>query len=130
MGIKYAVAEDFFDTWSDSMAYVLGYIYADGSLEDSIGIRGKYLRITSTDSDRIVAIKRLLQAAHPIVVERRVGNRKPLYLLRIGSTRLYTRLFSMGVTPRKSHTMQFPLVPQKNVPAFVRGYFDGDGGVY
>jgi len=29
MGIKYAVNEDFFKTWTPTMAYLLGFIYAD-----------------------------------------------------------------------------------------------------
>ena len=43
MGLKYPVNEKFFDAWSSEMAYVLGFIFADGSLEDSPNIRGKYI---------------------------------------------------------------------------------------
>ena len=53
MGIKYRVNENFFEKWSPLMAYVLGYIYADGNLDDSPYMRGKYIKITSTDLDSI-----------------------------------------------------------------------------
>jgi len=33
MGIKYQINSDFFKTWTQEMAYVLGFITADGSLE-------------------------------------------------------------------------------------------------
>lgn len=72
MGIRYAINERFFDEWSVEMAYVLGYLYADGSLESAPYIRGKYIRVTSTDEDRIVAIRRLLSSKHRIAVEKKV----------------------------------------------------------
>lgn len=130
MGIKYAVNEGFFSEWSNEMAYVLGFIFADGSLEDSPYIRGKYLRICNTDQDRIEAIKRLLSSSHTIVKTEAFENRKSRYLLRIGNHALYDSLVDIGVTPRKSFTMQFPSVPPAVLPHFVRGYFDGDGCVH
>lgn len=131
MGIKYSCNERFFDTWSPEMAYLLGYIYADGSLEIAPKMRGKYLRIGSTDKDRIVVAKALLNSEHTIVKEERPGKRKKFYLLRIGSHYICHRLLQIGLTPNKSLTMQFP----KNIPSdlmhhFVRGYFDGDGCIY
>lgn len=130
MGIRYAVNHDFFKKWSNEMAYVLGYIYADGNLEDAAYLRGKYVRATSTDRDRVEAIKSLMASDHTIVENIPGGNRKPRYLLRIGSHVLYNDLLTLGVTPRKSLVMRFPDVPRKFVAAFVRGYFDGDGCVY
>lgn len=109
------------------MAYVLGYLYADGSLEDAPYIRGKYVRVTSTDEDRIVAIRSLLKSEHTIVRETQGGLRKHRYLLRIGSGRLFDALISIGITPRKSLTMKFPVVPNLYFGSFLRGYFDGDG---
>ena len=41
------------------MAYVLGYLYADGSLSDCSYIRAKYISVTSTDKDRIELFKSL-----------------------------------------------------------------------
>lgn len=130
MGIKYAVNADFFTHWSNEMAYVLGFIFADGSLEDASYLRGKYVRATCTDKDRIEAIKSLMSSGHSIVRLVPGGNRKPRYLLRIGSHKLYADLISHGVTPRKSLTMKFPEPPRRFSAAFIRGYFDGDGCVF
>ncbi len=130
MGIRYKVNEVFFDQWSDQMAYVLGFLYADGSLEDASYIRGKYVRVTNTDHDRIEAIKKLLDSEHTVVQEDKGGNYKRRYLLRIGNSKMYDQLISLGLTPRKSLTMKFPKVPEKYLGPFVRGYFDGDGCVY
>lgn len=109
------------------MAYVLGYLYADGSMEDSPYIRGKYVRVTSTDRDRIETIKSLLESEHAVVREVQNARRKPRFLLRIGSGRLFDALIKIGVAPRKSLTMKFPIVPNLYFGSFLRGYFDGDG---
>lgn len=112
------------------MAYVLGYIYADGSLENSPLIRGKYIRVSSTDRDRIEAIRICLRSEHTIVTERPPGNRKPRFLLRIGNKKMYEQLMALGLTPNKSLTMLFPNIPKKYLQDFIRGYFDGDGCVF
>jgi len=68
MGIKYKVNENFFKEWSPIMAYVLGYWYADGSLEDASYLRGKYIRVTSIDKSTIEKIRDWLDSEHAIVV--------------------------------------------------------------
>lgn len=127
MGVKYAVDESFFEKWNDPMAYVLGYIYADGNLGDSPYIRGKYLSVTSIDYDRIESVRALMKSAHTIVWEKKRERGKQRFLLRIGNKKLFDTLIEIGVTPRKSLSMTFPSVPQRYLGAFVRGYFDGDG---
>lgn len=127
MGVKYSVDELFFEKWNDRMAYVLGYIYADGNLEDSYRIRGKYLRVTSIDYDRVESIQILMKSAHTIILEKLRERGKQRFLLRIGNKNIFDSLIRMGVTPRKSLTMLFPSVPRHHLGAFVRGYFDGDG---
>ncbi len=112
------------------MAYVLGFLFADGSLEDAPYLRGKYVRVTSTDKDRIVVIRSLLHSTHTIVQQDARGNHKKKYLLRIGSHALFESLVGLGVTPHKSLTMSFPAVPDEFLGDFIRGYFDGDGGAY
>ncbi|PIP87427.1 hypothetical protein COW81_00275 [Candidatus Campbellbacteria bacterium CG22_combo_CG10-13_8_21_14_all_36_13] len=130
MGIKYKVNEDFFKKWSREMAYMLGYIYADGHLEDAPYIRGKYLRITSIDKDSIVNLRKLLNSDHKIVITPKIGNRKTHYLLRIGSHVIFNDLLKHGLYPKKSLTIKLPNVPEKYVGDFVRGYFDGDGCIH
>ena len=127
MGLKYRVNEQFFDTWTEEMAYVLGYIYADGHLIRAPEMRGHYVCITSTDYDRLALFKKLLQAEHKITKRNRGGNYKEIYLLRIGSKRLYQKLCGFGLTPHKSLILRLPVIPKAYFGAFVRGYFDGDG---
>lgn len=131
MGIKYKVDETFFEKWSPNMAYVLGYIYADGSLNDSPYMRGKYIQITSTDKDSIQRIKRWLKSEHKINSAKSsfIGG-KICFVLRIGSHKIYNDLFKLGLYPNKSLTIGFPKISEKYLGHFIRGYFDGDGCVH
>ncbi len=113
------------------MAYVLGYLYADGSLSDCSYIRARYISVTSIDKDRIILFKKLLKSEHKIKVEAQlVETRQTRYTLRIGSHRLYARLGEIGLYPNKSLNVKFPKVPNTQLRHFIRGYFDGDGCVY
>jgi hypothetical protein len=130
VGIKYAVNERFFEAWSPEMAYVLGYIYADGSLVYDPISRGSYVGITSTDPDILFAIRTVLSSEHKIRREIPHGNRKIKFALRIGNVALYKSLTKHGLYQNKSLTITFPKVPQDYLFDFTRGYFDGDGCVH
>ena len=67
MGIKYKINRDFFKAWTPEMAYVLGFIAADGSLEDASYLRGKYLRICSSDINILEKIKAVMNSEHKII---------------------------------------------------------------
>ncbi|HBU07589.1 MAG TPA: hypothetical protein DEB09_05950 [Candidatus Magasanikbacteria bacterium] len=130
MGIKYSINEKFFDKWSDKMAYVLGFFYADGSMEDASYLRGKYIRFSSTDGELLNEIKMVLKSQHKIYKSPSYGTHKAKYLLRIGSHKLYKSLEKIGLYPNKSLTIQLPKIPKKYFFDFLRGYLDGDGCIY
>lgn len=127
MGIKYKINENFFKTWSRNSAYILGFFFADGSLEDASYIRGKYIRFSNTDRSLIERIKTSMVSSHKIVAIPAFGARKEKYLLRIGSHDIYHDLENLGLHPCKSLNMKFPRIPYRFLSDFVRGYFDGDG---
>ncbi len=130
MGIKYKVNANFFEKWTPEMAYLLGYLYADGSLEDASYLRGKYLRLTSTDFELVDFTKKVLGSEHTIVtIPPKSKLEKTRYFLRIGNHKIFDDLIGLGLHPKKSLTMKFPQVPQRFLSHFVRGYFDGDGHV-
>lgn len=130
MGIKYCVNKDFFKQWTQEMAYTLGYLYADGSLEDASYIRGKYIRVSSVERNNIYKIRQWMSSEHSIVTTKASSkNAKGGYLLRIGSHEIYNDLVRLGLHPNKSSTMQFPSIPKRFLQHFIRGYFDGDGCV-
>lgn len=129
MGIKYKVNEKFFYKWSPKMAYVLGYIYADGSIHESN--RGSYLSISSIDEKTIKKIRSWLSSGHKIYKMKFAWQkRRNQYVLRIGDREIYNSLLHHGIFPNKSLTVIFPKVPKKYLNPFILGYFDGDGCIY
>lgn len=135
MGIKYKVNRQFFKNWSPQMAYVLGFVSADGSLEDASYLRGKYLRICSSDKEILEKIKKAMNSEHTIVTikpkEVYMWGKKYIskeqYMLRIGSHEIYNDLIELGITPKKSKIINLPDMPQRYAADFCRGYLDGDG---
>ena len=131
MGIKYDVNESFFDSWNTRMAYVLGYLYADGYILETPNMRGKYISVTSIDRGSIERIRDWMASKHTITKrESQWKNGNPTYMLRIGSHKLYDSLVVLGLYPYKSLTVELPEIPVEYFMDFVRGYFDGDGCVH
>ena len=138
MGIKYNVDSNFFKAWSPEMSYVLGFVTADGSLEDAPYLRGKYLRVCSSDIEIMQKIKLIMDSEHYITVikpkeflsrgKKYIWREK--YVLRIGSHTIYNDLIKLGITPNKSKTIRFLDVPPEFLLYFIRGYLDGDGCIY
>src|SRR5438876_697132 len=114
MGIKYCIDENFFNNWAPEMAYILGYLYADGSMEDASYLRGKYVRVTSIDRSTIIKIRKQFKSQHTIVsLKPNQFAGKQRYFLRIGSHKLYDSLFRLGLRPNKSLSMTFPKIPDE-----------------
>ena len=139
---RISINQDFFKNWSPSMAYVLGFIFADGAIEDvQKSSRTCYLSIiaSSKDLNILEQIKIVMNSNHklykrkaqieefPNLKEYKSGER---FVFRVGSKLMYNDLLNLGVTPRKSLTILFPKIPSKFLSHFVRGYFDGDGCLY
>lgn len=113
------------------MAYALGYITADGNVLHDELARAYYLKITSTDLERLEYFKTLLGSAHPIrELPKSSKSAKRIYALRIGDKKLFDALVRLGMDEKKSLTMELPSIPKKYVSHYLRGYFDGDGCVF
>jgi hypothetical protein len=113
------------------MAYILGFIYADGSIDRCPKIRASYLNIGSTDKDILVSIRKAMGSVHRIKIKAPSKlSKKTFYLFRIGSNYLCDALERHGVFPHKSLTIQLPRIPLDMLGHFARGYFDGDGCVH
>ena len=123
---KHPVNSHFFKVWSPKMAYVLGFIAADGNICHSG--RAHTLHIACDDQDIIEKIKSVIEYKGPIHQKPRI-NGKISYSLRICDPIIFQDLNSLGITERKSLTLIPPKIPQDFVRHFIRGYFDGDGSV-
>lgn len=134
---RYNCNVDFFKQWTDEMAYVLGFLYADGDIVDAISSRTQYIKFVSTDKEIIEKIKVVMKSEHPISVrtpqwhihKNGIYKSRELFILRIGSRRMFNDLIRLGVIPNKSKIIILPAIPLPCFSYFVRGYFDGDGSV-
>lgn len=120
---------------TEAKAYFLGLICADGCVLDTKG-RSLQLSINLQAQDGYV-LERFAKdigftgkiPLYSYSGEKR-KNCQDFYLLKMSSNRLCEDLIKMGVTPRKSLTLNFPSdVPDYLIHHFIRGYFDGDGWI-
>lgn len=119
------------------MAYVLGFIYADGCLIDAHNSsRTQYIGITSKDSSLLHKINQALGCNKPLYERQPQIRKYPngkiyknslTYTLRIGNKVIFNDLIKLGLTPRKSLSLKLPQIPLQYFSPFLRGYFDGDG---
>jgi len=125
--VKGGINVDFFKTWSEKMAYVLGYFSADGGMFINSG-GSRYIQFVSTDYSLLEKVKRAMSSKHKIYLKRKEDNRcKNCYFLEIGSKEMYKDLLNLGLMPRKAKRLKLPNVPKEYFNHFIRGYFDGDG---
>lgn len=120
---------------SHQKAYFLGFITADGCLQDN-GNKSNGLTITIKETDIQILIK----------LREEIGCENKVYQIRGKMTHdktkekyhcrfqlfnkdLYSDLLSYGLTPKKSTSMPNIIenIPKKYRKSFILGYFDGDG---
>ena len=120
---------NFFKTWSNNMAYILGLIVTDGCLcEHKNGCNG--LNITNKNRNILVNIAKIMDSGHKISAKARERESvKKYFQLQIRDKAMYADLLKLGSTPRKSKTVRIPNVPSEFFGDFVRGCLDGDGSV-
>lgn len=120
---------DYFDTWSREMAYDLGYVCADGCVQEE----GLFLTCHSKDEMLVRGLRERLGSAHMLshrIQIQKSGAETPKTECYVTSTKISQSLQNIGVRIRKSfedHPM--PVVPNTFFSDFVLGYFDGDGSV-
>jgi hypothetical protein len=108
---------------SDEKAYWLGFIAADGCVY--IGGRQHTLSIQLQRRDRHwLELFRDTIAPGAALTDNAGPNSTALS---VGSQELIGDLLALGITPRKSNTLEWPKVPEPFVMPFLCGYFDGDG---
>lgn len=122
----------FFNEWSPSMAYLLGLVFADGHVRHNHdnGHADHYLTFGFQASSELPQIiSNLLDSQKPPLGIMSSGY--PQLRLAFGDEQLVHRLIELGVpSGKKSLIMEYPNVPSELGRHFIRGFFDGDGGVY
>ncbi len=111
------------------MAYILGYIVADGCIISTRNNTSDILNITSKDYSHLNKIKKVLYPSSTISRKKNSSGGFG-FQIQIRNSTLCGDLRKLGITPRKTYTLNYFRVPQKMFSHFARGFFDGDGTVY
>lgn len=130
MSVKKTYNRKFFKKWSCNMAYILGFIFADGNLVKSK--RGNhYMTIYSADLYLLKSMAAVMESNHKISGRRKVNRTGIVYRIQIGSMEIFKDLVRIGLVPNKVCRMRLPInTPDIYISDFIRGYFDGDGCVW
>lgn len=110
----------FFEYWTPHLAWLIGLIWTDGCLVgNTITISAKGKQIPET-------VQLLVGKDVPILEK----HGKPgCYQISFTEWQVTDFLCSLGLTPAKSRTIEWPSIPSELEPDFVRGVLDGDGWV-
>jgi hypothetical protein len=120
----------YFKTWSHNMAYILGFITADGN----IGKKKPYLNIELSDIDQDL-LKFIISEIQPeqnlyyyTHYDKRNNKKYTSVKTSFFSYCIKDDLAKLGVFPNKTgkHTINFS-IPKEFQHDYVRGFFDGDG---
>lgn len=127
------VVHDFFDAWSSDMAYILGFVTADGNVHK----KRAYLFVEVSRKDEYI-LEYILSKVHTEGKiyhyehnDKRTG--KTYYSSKIGifSKQIKESLTKYSIFPNKTgkHRINFH-IPEEFVGDYLRGFFDGDGSIF
>lgn len=123
------VNEDYFKKWSSNMAYILGFIFADGNIT-KVTHNGCSDKLSfgqnKKDIDVLRKIKQELSAEHTLSIGKKYVH------FSIYSQIIVDDLKKLGVSYRKSLRKsrgKIPNILQKYIRDFIRGIVDGDGSI-
>lgn len=122
----YLLNERYFETIdSQDKAYFLGFIAADGCIHKHTNNRQDVLRfqIRHEDVKILEILKQQLNTNKPISY---IGE---YVSLEISSNLLVNDIKDKGLGYRKTYGNTIANIDSKYMPAFIRGYFDGDGSI-
>lgn len=113
------------------MAYILGYFVADDCLGVSKERKNSYsFNITSADKSHLYKMRKAMGPTHKITNKtgKYIGNH--FYAFQIRNPSICHDLIKLGITERKSYTLEPIKIPPKYFSDFARGFFDGDGTIF
>lgn len=125
---RYSINENYFETIdSNNKAYILGFIYADGSVYKN------YLSVWLSDKDVEILdfIKKELNYSGKIYSRYDNIKSRGYVGISISSKKIVSDLIKLGVVKNKTyHSKELPFYGKTYESAFLMGFFDGDGSIY
>jgi hypothetical protein len=128
---KYSYNKKFFECIdSEEKAYWLGFLYADGCINERAKSSNLEITLCEQDKEHLYKLRQAIQGDMPIKLKHTKLNGKVFnsYRLTVCSTELCEDLSKLGCVANKSLILQFPNFLEENLyKHFIRGYLDGDG---
>ena len=115
---------------SESQAYSLGFICGDGNIHPRK--RGFSISVREDDIDVLYKIRNAMLSNAPIPLvdnSRGFATKWKSAILNINRRDMVNDLSNLGIHPRKSLTVHYPVIPQFLDRHFIRGLWDSDGCV-
>lgn len=131
---KYNLNYNYFKVWTPEMAYIVGFINADGTLYKPKGRNNYTLKISQKRESKEILekIKNAIQYEGPVkdYMAKAQSGIYPYSELTINSGELASDLMKLGIVPNKSLIKKMPVsLPEEFELDYIRGYFDGNGSV-
>jgi hypothetical protein len=126
---KYSLDEHFFDVVdTQEKAYIIGMLWADGcNYTPRNTVR---LGLQSGDRNILDDISKLIGSDKPLQFVKGRDGEQDTYALNIINQHMSRVLDNLGMHKAKSLILKFPeWLDRALYPAFIRGYYDGDGGL-
>ena len=105
--------------------YLVGLITSDGCLSSD----GRHIDITSANYEFLQDIKSEIGLDSRVSTKYGTTKKQKAFHIQITNRNFYDFLLSIGLTPRKSLTLERVNVPEIYFFDFLRGIIDGDGGI-
>ena len=126
---KYSVNDDYFKTQSHNMAYILGFLAADGNIakkENQIN-----LALAEFDKEILEKINQEIENTRPIKIYDRHDGHQLTAKLQVFSSTMKKDLAHYNIVPAKTFILTPPeLLAREYIISYIRGFFDGDGSIY
>lgn len=130
---KYSLNENFFENIvTEEQCYWLGFIFADGYVNNSIKPGSKkydrHLKIVlkEIDIEHLENFKTSINSNKPIKLLKYTNGYYPTLI--IYNKKIVEDLVKLGCVQGKTHKLLFPKsLSKEQIRHFIRGYFDGDG---
>lgn len=114
---------------TEDKAYWLGFIYADGNVNNAKNT----LRINLQGGDyrHLSKLNKCIEGNFNVrVFDEKHGDKTyPMCQILVYSTNMVCDLINHGVVPNKTDKIIFPELQNDLIRHFIRGYFDGDGSI-
>lgn len=118
--VRYKFNEDYFETIdTEDKAYFLGFIVADGSVNSKSNV----IQITQKEPDILYEFKRYIKYEGDLIKSKT----RDVFDIKISSSKMKSDLLKLGISPNKTMSVNYPLIPENLQNHFMRGVFDGDG---